>query len=158
MRREGFRTTRELFDHWIERWGIPDLDQYVLVVSFVKGEREKERYLRATPPRFDPMAEGRAETDGDRGYTSNPSGGVPGRSVDDAELDEYAKQARAKEKARALDEHRDRRHLSPAERLRLVTEESQRLGIDISPETRLIGQRLLRAEDTIDNHSSGTNL
>ncbi|MFZ1927372.1 MAG: hypothetical protein WAU42_14690 [Solirubrobacteraceae bacterium] len=145
-RREGCRTTTELLGRWEAKYGTLDLATDVLVISFIKGEREKERYLRATPPRFDPTAEDRPETDDDRGYTTNPSRGIPGRSVDDATLAKFAKDADLKRRAHAAAEQLDRSHLSPAERLQLVNEESRRLGIDISSETRMIGQRLGRAE------------
>ncbi|HTA98653.1 MAG TPA: hypothetical protein VK730_13550 [Solirubrobacteraceae bacterium] len=160
-RREGCRTIAELFERWRAKYGTLDLDADVLVISFIKGEREKERYLRATPPRFDPTAENRPETDEDRGYTTNPSRGIPGRSVDDATLARFAREAAVKRRAHAAAEQLDRSHMSPAERLRLVNEESKRLGIDISSETRMIGQRVGRAEhavDTADGLPSGTHV
>jgi hypothetical protein len=145
-RREGYRTTAELFEQWEAKHGRLDVDAEVLVISFEKGYREQERYLRLTPPVYDPTAEDRPETDQDRGYTPNPSKGVPGRSVGDADLERFAKQAKSRDEERQHAELAELSHLPPAERLRRVVAESKRRGIDISAETRLIGQRIGRAE------------
>lgn len=145
-RREGSRTTAELFGRWQAKHGSLDLDTEVLVISFEKGYREHERYLRLTPPAYDPTAENRPETDQDRGYTSDPSKGVPGRSVGDAELARFTKRARERDQARRVAEARKLAHLPPAERLRRVIAECRRRGIDISSEMRMIGQRVGRAE------------
>lgn len=145
-RRAGAKTVRELLDRLTARYGCLSGDSDILLISFVRGEREKERYLRLTPPRFDPHAEDRAETDDDRGYTSVAARGAPGRALDDPELEMYAKQAHARHHLRRTGEWTKRRKLTPADRLRQVGTDSQRLGVDIGSETRLIEQRLRRAE------------
>jgi hypothetical protein len=145
-RREGCRTTAELFERWQAKHGMLDLDAEVLVITFEKGNRERERYLRLTPPTYDPAAEDRPETDQDRGYTPDPSKGAPGGAVGDADLDRFTKQARKRDKEFRAAEARKLAHLPPAERLRRVVAECRQRGIDISSEVRMIGQRVGRAE------------
>ena len=157
-RREGCRTTDELFARWEQKYGSLHLDSEVLVISFEKGYREQERYLRLSPPTYDPAAEDRPETDQDRGYTPNPSKGMPGRSVGDADLERFAKEAAARDDARRHAELAELAHLTPAERLRRVVAESSRRGIDISAETRMIGQRVGRAEKRNDENAKATGL
>jgi hypothetical protein len=173
IRKSGFRTRADYLAHWQELHASESkIPSAVWVVSLVCGDaRDVGRYLAAFPPKQfcaailpngkrcgrgfrdkqDVCKCGRRRpevSEDDIGYTTTPSRGVRGerQAVDATVQERYTQEAHVRHAVRRRQTVAERADLLPAERLHLVEQESRRLGIDISSESRLIAQRVDRAE------------
>lgn len=158
---EGFRTRDEFLDYWRELYGDVDEDQMVWAIAFVRiGDTPRLMAARAGQGEMDP--------DGNRDYTHNARGAMPGYVSRDGEGSEsfedepepvpsgeigktaHDVQARAEMERIRANEAKQRKVKQLAGELKSLQSRAERTGRDISEQIGKVEEALADARKAID--------